>query len=81
MEEVVVLKATACLVLWTVVLIRGAGSSGPEDCILFSPTPPILSPLLLFDNGIFGSVTKSSQTSKGGCCSLVAVCVVWWAGW
>lgn len=73
MEEVVVLKATACLVLRTVVLIRGAGSSGPEDCILFS--------LLLFDNGIFGSVTKSSQTSKGGCCSLVAVCVVWWAGW
>lgn len=79
MEEVVVLKATACLVLWTVVLIRGAGSSGPGDCILFSPPP--LSPLLLFDNGIFGSVTKSSQTSKGGCCSLVAVCVVWWAGW
>lgn len=40
MEEVVVLKATACLVLWTVVLIRGAGSSGPEDCILFSPASP-----------------------------------------
>lgn len=50
--------------------------------ISFYFLPCIFSPplTLLFDNGIFSSVTKLTRTSKEGCYSLAAVCVAGWAG-